>query len=436
VPEPAVRAASGFLPAGPLWAYRTLTTAALVGGVLVLPALAVLRRRWLEGLGERLGALPVSAAGAVWVHAASVGEVRIAEPLVLALAALGQRAVVSTTTVAGRALARQRLAGVPCSLAPLDHPAAVRRAMGRVRPRALVLIETELWPELLAEAWRRRVPAFLVSGRISERTFNRYRSARRLLAPLLAGLAGVQPRSEEDRERLLALGCRPEALLPSGDLKAAGLATAEGTRVPGSRPVAVLVAGSLHASELVAWASLLDRTRALPLAHVIAPRHLERLDELRAALSARGLPHVAWSSLRPVLPDPVPPVVVVDTIGDLACLYGAGDLAFVGGSLMPDGAGHSLLEPAALGRGVLFGAGVRAQAHTARALLAAGGAVQVASAEELAGRLERLIADRGEMRGLGERAQQQAAREREAGQLALQLAVEAILFATAGRGGT
>jgi 3-deoxy-D-manno-octulosonic-acid transferase len=414
------------MPEAARWLYRALSTALLCGGVAALPVLALARRRWLEGLPERLGRAPRLASAAPWIHAASVGEVRLALPLLRALSERGLGACLSTTSRTGRDLARRERPGLPSFLAPLDHPFSVRTAFDRLRPSVLALLETELWPELLGTALQRSVPVILLNGRISDRSFGRYRLLRPLLAPLLAGLCGVVPRSETDRERLVALGCRPEACRESGDLKGASLPEPHPRPWRSAGPL-VLVAGSLHRGEFEPYLELVRRTHGLAVAHVIAPRHLERVAELVAGLRSAEVPFELWSAHRPRFPDPPPSVLVVDTHGDLASLYGEGDAAFVGGSLDSAGGGHNVFEPAATGRAVLFGPGMADHKTAAEALLANGGAVAVRDTAELAERVTGWLAGREELRVRGASALRAARDAYGAGQRTLERSVSLLL---------
>jgi 3-deoxy-D-manno-octulosonic-acid transferase len=200
---------------------------AALGALALLPAalLALLvRPGWREGWRERLGERPAAAPGAVWVHGASVGEMRAAASLIERLRARGEAVTVSATTLPGRALMRRLRPDVPCALAPLDHPWCVARALRRVQPSLLVLVETELWPALIRGADARGVPVVIVSGRLSERSFSRYRRIGPLLRPLLRRLCAVAARSHADAERFVVLGVPAARVRVLGDLKLAAAA--------------------------------------------------------------------------------------------------------------------------------------------------------------------------------------------------------------------
>ncbi|MEW6217949.1 MAG: glycosyltransferase N-terminal domain-containing protein [Thermodesulfobacteriota bacterium] len=352
-----------------LAAYTWLTRlAALVAGPPFL-AYAGLSGRHRDGLRQRLGLGPPPLPTAdprprLWLHAASVGEVQVVRSLIAALdGILGEVAVVvSTVTPHGQACARQQLpAEIPCFFAPLDLPAVVRRVVQQVRPALYVPVETELWPHMLAYAHAYGSRLVLLNGRLSERSFDRYRRIRGLIAPLLARFEALAVIDAVDRDRYLALGADPSRVRVLGNAKydlAAGPDVAEAGRLRRRLGLApgqpVLVAGSTHTGEdevlLAAFASL--RPRFPDLVLVLAPRHLARLPKVAESITRLGAEHRLLSAVqgdgRPA------PVILVDTMGDLGRLYGLAFMTFCGGSLVPKG-GHNLLEAAVWGRPILFG---------------------------------------------------------------------------------
>jgi 3-deoxy-D-manno-octulosonic-acid transferase len=380
--------------------------AALVGAP-VLGAAALARPGWRAGLAERLGAHPGAAAGAapVWVHGASVGEIRAALPLLDALRARGHAVVASTMTATGRAQARAARPELACGLAPLDHPWAVARALARVRPRALVFVETELWPSWVRAADERGVPALVVSGRLSERSFARWRRAAGLLRGTLARYRAIGARSEADAARFVALGAAPERVTVCGDLKldappppapAPALAALLGA-------VPIFVAGSTHeGEEAVALSAFAAAVRAgTEAALVLAPRHPERFERVAALVAERGLPLRRRSApgegpLRPG------EVLLLDTLGELASLYPRAAVAFVGGTLAPIG-GHSVVEPALAGCPVLLGPHLANTRDSAALLIEAGAATPVSDAEALAAAVAAALAEPAEARARGAR---------------------------------
>src|SRR5580698_291583 len=332
-------------------------------------------RKYREGLRERLGGVPERLGGrhldadggasgsrqAIWLHAVSVGEVLAVSRLVAELdARLPQyRVLISTTTQTGQALARERFGAARVFYCPLDLPWAVRAYLKALQPAMLVLAETEFWPNLLSGCFRRGVPVVVVNARISDRSWPRYQRLRRLWRPFLGRLAAVLAQSEIDATRLLALGCAPERVAVSGNLKfdvrAGEPATA--TRLIGelAGELRLAVAGSTlegeEATLLAAWPEILA---AEPdLAMVLAPRHPERFDSVAELLGRSGFP---WRR-RSVLGENTlvsGEIVLLDSIGELASVYSLASVAFVGGSLVPAG-GHNPLEPAQFGVPVVMG---------------------------------------------------------------------------------
>ncbi len=387
---------------GPLAHSRAALTALLAAPVALVAL--VLRPDWRPGLGERLGRLPLAEPGALWVHGASVGEIQAATRLLAELARRGHRVRASTTTLTGRALLRSRHPEWPCTLAPLDHPWCVESALARARPAGLVLVETELWPGWIAGATRNDVPVVVVSGRLSERSFPRYRRFAAWLRPTLRRLAAVGARTAADAERFAALGVPPGRVSVTGDLK---------LEPPGEAPqlapelaaalgeIPLVVAGSTHAGEEeAALAALAAAERAgLPALLALAPRRPERFDAVaqQVASSGRRLRRRSALGTAPLAPGEV---LLLDGLGELAGLYTRACIAFVGGSLAPRG-GHNVLEPAFAGVPVLFGPSTESTREAAEILLASGGGRRVRSAEELAREVVEALGDPAQARARG-----------------------------------
>ena len=299
-------------------AHSLAALSALVAAPVAVAALA-LRRGWREGAGQRLGRLVRMTPGSVWVHASSAGEVRAAARLIEALRSQRLPVFASASTLTGRELLQAMLPGVPGALAPVDHLWCVESALARVQPGLLVLIETELWPSWIAAASRRGIPVAVISGRLSDRSFPRYRRLRPLFAPTLRRLDAVGARSSLDAERFAALGVPRERIELTGDLKleapvaevalAADLARAL-SQVP------VFVAGSTHPGEEGTAVAVLERCRSqgLAAAAVVAPRHLERAAAAERELCDAGLAVRRRSRLTgPPLGDGE--VLLLDTLG-------------------------------------------------------------------------------------------------------------------------
>jgi 3-deoxy-D-manno-octulosonic-acid transferase len=331
--------------------------AAAAGVPLAAGALA-LRPAWRVGIRERVGRVPRLPPGAVWVHAASVGEILAASHLIDRLREGGRPVFASALTVNGREVMRRTRPEVPCTLAPLDHPWCVESALARVRPAALVLVETELWPCWIAGARRRRIPVVLVSGRLSDRSFPRYRRLGWLVARTLRRLEAIGARTPADADRFRALGADPQRISVTGDLKL-DLARGPGPladdldAVLGQVPL--FVAGSTHpGEETAALQALREVERAgLRVALVLAPRRPERAGEVERIARGGGRTVRRRTALgsRPLRAGEI---LLLDTVGELAPLYTRAAVAFVGGSLIPLG-GQNVLEPILAGCPVLFG---------------------------------------------------------------------------------
>jgi 3-deoxy-D-manno-octulosonic-acid transferase len=406
-----------------LAALAALALAPVAAGALAL------RPAWRVGLRERLGALPGLPPGAVWVHGASVGEILAASRLVDRLQQGGRAVVSSTVTLAGRDVMRRARPEIPCHLAPIDHPWCVESALSRVHPVALVLIETELWPSWLAAAERRGIPVALVSGRVSDHSYPRYQRLQRIITPALRRIAAIGARTAADAERFLALGAPRERVRVTGDLKleppdAAAPLAPDLSRMLGSAPL--FVAGSTHAGEEVAALSALARSEreGLGAALVLAPRRIERADEVVRIVRASSRA-VRRRTAPGALALQAGEVLVLDSVGELAPVYGRADVAFVGGTLVPIG-GHNLLEPVFAGRPVLFGPHTENARQAVEILESSGAGRRVADADALASALIALLRDPREARRRGEEGRRVLSSHRGSAQRACEL-IEALL---------
>ena len=430
-------------PLGPLLAWSTaqqaiprwwwLYDAALaLAAPFWLPYYALVRRPGHPGLLQRFGVYPpelrASWAGpgpSVWVHAVSVGETLAALPLLAALRARcpGRRWVVSTTTPTGQRLARERLpADTTVFYVPWDLTPCVRRAIAVVRPRLFLALETELWPNLLLRLGAAGVPIAVVNGRLSARSFPRYRAVRRWLAPALEPVKVWAMQTAADAERVLALGVPPSRVQVLGNLKAdvvppacsteqrAALRTQLG--LTDSSPL--WVAGSTHPGEeeivLGAWRQV--RVDYPTLCLLLAPRHPARVPEVERLVGQFGATPRRWSQVRAAgasgrHSQPPPPgphdVMILDTLGELMPLYGLADLVLVGGSMVPHG-GHNVLEPAQWAKPVLAGPHTGNFQSLVELLSAAGGLRVVENAEMLAAQVREWLAHPERRRQAGEAA--------------------------------
>lgn len=360
--------------------------------------------KYRRGIGERFGGMAPwdGAARPLWLHAVSVGEVIAAAPLARMLVARHPDVplVASTTTETGRAVAEQRIPAVRFVFFPLDFGWSVGRALRRVRPRAVLLTETELWPNFLAACAARGIPAVVVNGRISPRSFPRYRAIRPWFRSTLGHVRLYCMQSPADAERILALGAPAERVtvtgnlkydLPAVDVAADRDAIRAGLALPAD--CQLVVAGSIHRGEdepvIEAYQAAAGSRRNLCL--LLAPRHPERLDEVERAARRMGLTCVRRSRLPGEPPRPGG-AILLDTMGELARLYAAAAVVFIGGSLIPHG-GQNILEPAAYGRAVVHGPHMGNFSEMRDLFRAAGAAIEVADGRGLTGALQALLDD-------------------------------------------
>jgi len=375
---------------------------------------------------ERLGRLPAgladSAAPAVWIHAVSVGEVLAARPLVRALRdrLRGHRIVLSTTTVTGQALARRTVGEADAVFfAPFDWVGPVRQALAAVRPSLLVLVETELWPNLIRQAHLAGTRVAVVNGRISARSFRRYRLVSTLLRRVLGEVDLFLMQAEAHAERIRALGAPPGRVRVTGNLKYDALPPEARTSEPLARllldgqPDRVLwIAGSTvpGEEEHVLRALREVRARVPGVRLVIAPRHPERFAEVAPLAEKAGFSATRRTALgdRPWSDGDV---LVLDTMGELAQAYALATVVFVGGSLEPAG-GHNVLEPAVAGKAIVVGPHMENFQEIADLFRGEGALVQVASPGELGGAIAGLLSDPERRRAVGARARALVARHR------------------------
>lgn len=381
------------------------------------------RGNWRAGLGERFGRytpeFKAALAGGpvLWLHAVSVGETGVALQLLAELEPRlpGWRFAVSTTTSTGMGELQRRL---PARMARFYYPAnlagVIRRAFEAIQPRALILVESELWPNLLWQAQDRGTPVFLVNARVSDRSFAGYRRFGFLFRPLFAQFRGVGCQSPGEAERLAELGFPAGALRVTGNLKfdAAKPAERAGPDVAGmlgqigvNKKARLLVAGSTHAGEEAVLAEMLPRLRGRfpDLFLILVPRHFERAGEVGKELEARGVKYVRRSAITPEtrLSPGQAQCLLVDSTGELKFFYEQAALVFVGKSLTARG-GQNPIEPAALAKPMVFGPNMQNFTSVTQSFLAGQGAIQVQTAAELEQALAELLGDDARRARLGE----------------------------------
>jgi 3-deoxy-D-manno-octulosonic-acid transferase len=381
-----------------------------------------------------LGEVPAlhSGRGCIWLHAVSVGEVLQLEPVVERLKSLRPDLdiAISVTTATGRDVARKRYAACTVFDFPLDFSWAVNRALDRIRPLAVVLVELELWPNLVMAAQRRQIPVLLINARVSERSFRGYRRIGWLMRRVLRAVAACAAQNDLYAKRLIELGADPNSIEVTGSIKFDRVQTdrtlpatcqlRNAFEISGDAPV--FIAGSTQAPEerlaIETWLAARRQFPALRL--ILVPRHKERFEEVARLVTAEfGLPLLRRSTaltgtslpqacLKPPgapATDAVPPVCLLDTLGELAACWGLADVAFVGGSLTRRG-GQNMIEPAGFGAVVLFGPNTWNFRDVVELLKAHDAAIEVANGAELASTLQSLLANPDRARLAGEGARQ------------------------------
>jgi 3-deoxy-D-manno-octulosonic-acid transferase len=372
---------------------------------------AVRYRKYIGSLPQRLGYLPVSfnldADESIWIHAVSVGEVLTARALLPALRERYPklRLFLSTTTMTGQQIARNNLQYVDeVFYFPFDLGFIVNRTLALVRPRLFIMMETEIWPNQLRACDRAGVKTMLVNGRISARSYPRYRLARPFFRRVLAHVDRFCMQSDESARRVVDIGADRDRVTVTGSLKFDSL------EIPGTSPAdrgsnrvlryfrispdrPVVIAASTLKGEEEAVLEAFQRIRATMTNAllIIAPRKPQRFDDVERLARRAGWNVARRSELR-VDAEPRHDVVVLDTIGELAQLYQVATAVFVGGSLVDTG-GHNILEPAVFGKPIIFGPYMQNFAEIAQTFLDNGAAIQLRTARELEPALLELLGD-------------------------------------------
>jgi len=372
---------------------------------------------------ERFGrhALPPGLRSPVWVHAVSLGETRAAQPLVQALLDRGLPVLLTHTTATGRQEGARRFAAAIArgqlrqAWLPYDFPQAARRFLAHFRPRCGVLIEREVWPNLLAEARAAGVPMVLASARFSESSLRQARWLGRALREAYAGLHAVLAQADDDARRLALAGAPPARVV--GNLKfdmaipAGAMQAGMRWRAQAGRPV-VAIASTREGEDEMFVQALAAVPAAEPLLFWLIPRHPQRFDSAAAVLEAAGVPYVRRSQGATQEP-PAPPVRVAlgDTLGEMPFYYASADVAIVAGSFAPLG-GQNLIEACATGTPVIVGPHTHHFADAVRDAVAAGAALQVADAAAALRAARDLLGDAHRRAAMAQAAQRWTARHR------------------------
>jgi len=356
--------------------------------------------RYQEGLGQRFGFLGVEGQKqendlTIWLHGASVGEVLLARLLIKELAEILPEAgfVISTMTDQGMEIARKQAGGkIRCIYAPFDLAGIVDRAIQKIRPALYICLETELWPAFLRQAKRSGVKLVLLNGRLSERSCRRYRLVKRFMAKILSFFSMISVIRLTDAKRYMSLGAEPakvrvlgnakydydvESLAPEGEEKYRARLHLR----PGQP---LFVAGSTHTGEeemlLSVFQDLKKTTGMQDLIWVLAPRHLQRLDEVEDMLNRKQIPYERLSGLTDS--ERRTDIILVDSMGDLAGFYAIASYVFCGGSLVERG-GHNIMEAAIFGKPVFYGPSMFDFSDAAELLESVGSGFPVSGPEAL-----------------------------------------------------
>ena len=423
-------------------AYSLLLT---LGLVILIPHFlfqALAHGKYIAGLRQRLGNIPrVDGKPIIWLHCVSVGETQAARPLAQRLRQQfpHHALVVSTITLTGQKLAHDvfRNQAVSIFYFPFDWRWCVRRALRTVNPAAVLIMETELWPNFLRECKARKIPVALVNGRISRQSYRRYKLIKVFLRRVLSCLSIAVMQSETDAQRLEALGMTTERLFATGNLKfdaeVAGelSGTTEEIRsrfgIDSKSPL--LLAASTHApEEEIILKSVKQLRTKQPVRLMIAPRRPERFNEVAALVQKSGL---SWArkttkTNSPDSNDANATVILLDTIGELPATYSLAEIVFVGGSIVDHG-GHNVLEPAAAGAATVTGAHTHNFHAIVDLMVEAGAIVQLPAVEdavavdEITRVFSKLLGSATEREELGRRAKQLVEDNRGAAAKTLQL---------------
>lgn len=360
------------------------------------------RKKWIQ----RLGFLPRrSFKRPIWVHAASVGEVLCSIPLLRRIKKEIPHCeiVLSTMTSTGNETAKTLIPEADqVFFFPVDHPFTIWNVLRRINPCLLLIAETELWPNVLRSCSRRKIPVVLFNGRISEKSFRGYLFLKSFFKRCLESVSLFLMQTEEDRNRIIQIGAPPDKTEVMGNIKFdqafpsptgdAVVAIARSLYLQGNETI--LIAGSTHQGEEEIFIQLFkDLRKADPhLILILAPRHLDRLEEVEKILRNEDLSWKRRSSLSGQDRKEISGVILLDTMGELMRLYSLGTIVFIGGSLVPVG-GHNPLEPLFFKKCVLFGPHMFNFLEISRRLIAEGGAILVNDREELSSQLKRLLSD-------------------------------------------
>jgi len=396
--------------------YALYTAILRVGLILTFPYYLIRFTKYFPTIGERLGFVPRVAGGnAIWIHAVSVGEVKAIDRLITGLRSRfpDRKVVLSTTTPTGRVLALERSDIDQVIYFPLDLPGSVRRSLDRIRPEMVVVAETEIWPNFLRHCTQMHVPVFMVNGRISDKSYGRYRLASRWLPRVLDQYHLLGMQSESDADRIRTLGAPPDKTVVFGNVKYDQPTPPPELDEPLRATLAswkpLLVAASTAANEepmvLHSYRHLRERHPDLKL--LIAPRLEDRFDEVEQMIGESGFALIRRSALDDTPARNNCDVMLLDSIGELTAVFAYAAAVFMGGTLVPRG-GHNVLEPARFEKPVVFGTHMENFRDMARTFLEARAAIEVRNTDELTRELDRILSNHDVATDLGTNARKVA----------------------------
>jgi 3-deoxy-D-manno-octulosonic-acid transferase len=396
-----------------------------ITSILLSPLIlfALLREeKYRMGLSQKLGFLPphlllkLSGSRPVWIHAVSVGEVTSTIPLIQEIKKRypSQKIILSTVTVTGNYTATIRVREVDAVIYfPLDYPFIVKKVIRQIKPKLFIILETELWPNILRELKRNNIPSVVVSGRISNRSYHKYRWGRFFFTKVLDNIHLFCMQTEVDSKRIINIGADKDRVTTVGNLKfdqcVPTITTEEKENLYNMLSLkegqTIFIAGSTHKGEenivLEVFKNLKKTYEDLIL--ILAPRHPERFDEVADLISHQKLRSIKKTKIKVAQKSNHHDIILLDTIGELSKLYSIGTIIFVGGSLVSTG-GHNVLEPVAYKKAVIFGPHMDNFSEISRCLRESGGGFQVNNQEEFLSQTEMLLQNDVDRDKLGEKA--------------------------------
>ncbi len=392
------------------------------------------REGWDQKLWGQLPGPSASPGKRIWIHAVSVGEVLQLQQIIRELRRreVSLDVLVTTTTKTGYKVANEKLADCQVAYFPLDFTWSVRKAIQRVRPDLIVLVELELWPNFLREAASQRIPVALINGRLSLRSFNGYRKIRPLFSGLLNQMSKIAVQSEEYKQRFLDLGAKAERLVVTGSIKFDGVQTnrhRESVQILrtffqlGQNELVFIAGSTQHPEEEMALNAFEKVRQVVPNARlIIVPRHPERGDTVARLIDEAGYATIRRSG-GSRSSSPSPPVGLLDTVGELGDCWALADVAFVGGSF-GDRGGQNMLEPAAYGAPVCFGPKTRNFKHIVELLHIHRAAQTVHDQGQLEAFVTQMFTQTDLAHEIGSRAQELVLQQQGATQLSVKVLLE------------